>query len=79
MEAFSTKDLYIWHAFISNFVRFLGFLNNINVVDHSPFMVNYLHEIAPHVKFHPLHALPPSKWHIYELGYFLECYLLTTM
>jgi hypothetical protein len=21
------------------------------VVDHSPFMVNYLHEIAPHVEF----------------------------
>jgi hypothetical protein len=48
MEAFSTKDLCIWHAFISKFVRFL---NNINVVDHYPFMVNYLHEIAPHVEF----------------------------
>ncbi len=51
MEAISTKDLCIWHAFISKFVRLLDFLNNINVVDHSPFMVNYLHEIAPHVEF----------------------------
>jgi hypothetical protein len=43
-------------------------------------MVNYLHEIAPHVEFivngftHYMHY--PSKWHVYELGYFLKCYLL---
>jgi hypothetical protein len=63
MEAFSTKDLCIWHAFIYKFVRFLGFLNNVNVVDHSPFMVKNLHEIAPHVEFivngftHSMHYL----------------------
>jgi hypothetical protein len=64
MEAILTKDLWIWHAFISRFIRFLGFLNNINVVDHSAFMVNYLHGIATHVEFI-----------VYGLTYYM-CYLL---
>jgi hypothetical protein len=64
MEAIVTKDLWTWHVFIG----LPGSSNDINVVDYSPFMVNYLCGVA-HAKFTmkqpcPSHMLPLSKWHI---------------
>jgi hypothetical protein len=46
MEAIVTKDLWTWHVFIG----LPSSWNDINVVDCSPLMVNYLHGVA-HVEF----------------------------
>lgn len=60
MEAIVTKDLWIWHAFI----RLSSSLNDINVIDHRTFMVNYFCNVAPHAKF-------TMNYHAYHM-----CYLL---
>lgn len=47
MEAIATQNLWIWHAFIG----LPGSNNDINVIDRSPLMVNYLRGVAHHAKF----------------------------
>ena len=47
MEAIATQNLWIWHAFIG----LPGSNNDINVIDRSPLMVNYLCGVAHHAKF----------------------------
>ena len=47
MEAVANKDLWIWHSFIG----MPGFNNDINVVDRSPLITNWLRGHAPHLEF----------------------------
>ena len=47
METIVTKDLWIWRVFIG----IPRSLNDINVVDRSLLMVNYLRGVTPHADF----------------------------
>lgn len=47
METIVTKDLWIWRVFIGIHRS----LNDINVVNRSPLMVNYPRGVAPHAEF----------------------------
>eukprot|EP00644_Phytophthora_capsici_P007896 jgi/Phyca11/126401/e_gw1.63.189.1 len=47
MEAVATKNLWIWHSYVG----VAGSNNDINVIDRSPLIINWLSGVAPHCSY----------------------------